>query len=63
MTSRTRTERRPDPQITLDLLARHMWIADQLQRGEDGVLAADAWDSDDLLTIGTRSSGRWRSTR
>lgn len=44
------TERRPDPQITLDLLARHMWIADQLERGQDGVDAASAWDEDDLLT-------------
>ena len=39
-----------DPQIALDLLARHMWIAFNLDRGEDGVDAAESWDDDALLT-------------
>ena len=45
-------EFRPDAQTALDLLARHMWIADQIDKGRDGVEAAQIWD-DDLLLMDT----------
>lgn len=42
-----------DPQVTLDLLARHMFIADELRKAGDeiaGIQAAEEWDGDRLLT-------------